>query len=109
MQIDADRASYWYPGMFAKSPITGEYHQCRGKSMAAYYRLRGRLRDDQTKVFPFPPGLRMIAGQAGARAKSAGTEQSGVEYALVSLSHSAIFVWYLEGHESFVGSLNCNC
>lgn len=64
----ADHSAYWVPSLYRRLP-GGKLQEVRLSSddqyLSAYYRRTGGSTGD--KVKPFPPGLRMIAGNAFAR------------------------------------------
>ena len=64
----SDHSAYWVPSLYRRSP-SGKVTEVRlsadDQHLSAYYRRTGGSTGD--KVKPFPPGLRMIAGDPLAR------------------------------------------
>ncbi|KAL8970381.1 MAG: hypothetical protein Q9183_001554 [Haloplaca sp. 2 TL-2023] len=61
-EIQADKSAYWTPPLYYEHP-NGSFEEVPNSGMTVYYLGRG----DDEDLKPFPPGFRMLSGNAKAR------------------------------------------
>ncbi|CAD6582987.1 MAG: hypothetical protein ASARMPRED_001123 [Alectoria sarmentosa] len=62
-EINKDLSAYWTPLLYYEH-ANGSFEEVPNGGMAVYYLGRG---DNKTNIQPFPPGFRMLSGDAAAR------------------------------------------
>jgi hypothetical protein len=62
-EVQADKSGYWTPQLYYQHS-NGSFEEVPNSGMVVYYLGRG---DNRTNIQPFPPGFRMLSGDAGAR------------------------------------------
>lgn len=62
-EIEKDLSAYWTPLLYYEH-ANGSFEEVPNGGMAVYYLGRG---DNKTNIQPFPPGFRMLSGDAAAR------------------------------------------
>lgn len=62
-EIKKDLSAYWTPLLYYEH-ANGSFEEVPNGGMAVYYLGRG---DNKTNIKPFPPGFRMLSGDAAAR------------------------------------------
>lgn len=61
--VGADKSAYWTPILYYQH-ANGAFQEVPNDGMTVYYEGRG---DDRDNIQPFPPGFRMLSGDASAR------------------------------------------
>ena len=62
-EIEKDLSAYWTPLLYYEH-ANGSFEEVPNEGMAVYYLGRG---DNKNNIQPFPPGFRMLSGDAAAR------------------------------------------
>ena len=62
-EIEKDLSAYWTPLLYY-AHANGSFEEVPNQGMAVYYLARG---DNTSDIQPFPPGFRMLSGDAAAR------------------------------------------
>lgn len=84
--VKEDLSNYWVPSLFYMAQ-NGTFHPVEQMGGALVYYLQRRGSDDE-KLFAFPPGFQMLAGDPFLRSYSDAKEQQAISYACIDYKNA---------------------